>query len=199
MKKILFIVMLLGSIVPLMAENQARLSFERNHQYEARLSWSGMPTLVYLHYFGDPDNYHRRFTLNALYQTYDGPMYTTGNIMAEFVYVRNQKSSVSCGLSFSDCFGKTFNSIDGSFCGYRHEVIVLLMPRYKAYWFREPSISMYSSFGLGLGFYGKQFFAFPQFDFIGIEVGKDQFYAFSELMNAGLFCFGATIGLGYRF
>lgn len=198
-RKLLFFVVAI--LLPIVGRAEGLLSdgLEPSHKYEVRVTWSGVPTLTLMGYGVGCCGYWGAPNIDNLYGTYSGAYYTTGNIMAEFVAVLSSRASLSVGLSYSDCFGKIYSTVDNKVVERDHNIMLALLPQLRAYWVRRNVVSIYSSVALGMGINEGSWCLLPQFYPIGVEVGGGSFFGVAEMVNLGFHSLGGTIGVGYRF
>lgn len=178
-------------------------SMAQNNRHEVRMGVGAVwyPELGYVYYEDNDPHYD---------ETYLGDKIGTPAINLTYSYQSQEWLSFGAVLSYSGTYQKSYNlytdDVDQNF---NHHFIGLI-PMVRFDWFRRANVKLYSSIGLGLGYYigrekpryasqitrSKGFTPAIDFSPIGISVGQN-FFGFCEfgLSSTGL----ARIGVGYRF
>lgn len=197
MKKLLLIILLLA---PVMGNAQKS---ESPWKYQMRFGLGGYPvTESFLYTYSWCDCGPSEPSLRDIYWEYDGAMYTTGAISAEFSWLFRNWFTLSLTAAANISWQNSFDSVSGRRNGTQTAGLVYVLPQCRFNWVRRDLVKMYSSVGIG-GVVGKDmdnyFVILPaaQVSPAGIEIGRKVF-GFCEL-GIGMMYTGAKAGIGFRF
>lgn len=171
--------------------------------YEVRLGWGGYPALDEIYFdssqYYSPQQY--RSSISSLYSDYDGPLYSTGAIYADFSFLFKRWFSLSLGINCDILFGNTYNALTGKKTGNRNVSVFTLIPQARFYYLNREYVRMYSSIGAGLvcGVSRESQELMPAFHvaLLGVTVGR-KLFGFAEVGTGSIYA-GIMAGIGVRF
>ena len=184
------------------------------YRYEVNIGWAGYPGSSAL---SDcfSDLFYDRYvnstspsgSMGDIYADYAGPLYSTGNIAAEFNIQFKKWFALGLQANFDGLWATAFSSETGERMGNCGGIVFSFLPYARFTYLNRPVVKLYSAVGLGVGVgYRKYDFSgfdstivYPSFQMtpIGIMVGK-RLYGLFEL-GIGTVYFGCRAGIGYRF
>ena len=186
---------------------------ERKHTnkspYSIRLGFAGLPEITADRFkygygsIGYRDYYYEPYSrIRQIYTDYTGDLYSTGMFTGEFVWNLGRVFNASANLGLCPFWAKAYDGVTGKRTGTDFGLAITIMPEIKLMYCNTPTVRVYSSLGLGVGFYPGFEKASPlmtenQFNPLGLEVGR-KFYGFGEIGVGTMYC-GGRIGIGYRF
>lgn len=140
--------------------------------------------------------------VSSLYRDYYGPLYTTGNVGAEFDWALKKWLTVSAGAYFTGFWASKYDGFTGNRMRDDSGVAVSLMGTVRFTYLNRKFVQMYSGLAAGAFIIGSNagdmkgslhFQLIP----LGISVGN-RVFGFAEI-GVGTLYMGGNIGLGYRF
>lgn len=201
MKKVLFIIIAILAALPSFAKKDAeveRLPFK----YEVRLGWGGYPNTFIVGPFSSYDIEIPRYpSISTMYNGYCGPTYMTGAIAAEFSFHLKKWCSVGGVFSYTGIYADRYDKFTSEKISRENGASLLFMPQVRFSYLNKPSVKLYSSVGLGVGYSAFRTLseAVPamQLSLFGVSFGR-KFFGFFEL-GIGYMYSGCMAGVGYRF
>ena len=171
-------------------------------KYEFRLGWCGFPALDDLNFSGYNDYVVSYYTpISDVFSDYDGPVYMTGNIMAEMNFHIERWFTLSVGLAADGMWKSFYDVHTEEKTGTSRGASVTILPQARFNWLNRDVVRMYSSVGLGVtaGRFDDSsgVFRATQLVPVGITVGR-RLFGFAEIGYGTLFI-GGMFGVGYRF
>lgn len=200
MKRITSFIMLFLSLYGYGQENYRKAFL--NNRHELRLGLGIQPVLPQVH-IGSDINPTGQEAANYLAKEIKAP---SANIT--YSYRLRQWLSLGTMASFGSIYRKYNESFDNKYVRtYSHEFFSLI-PLVRFHWYNGPSVSFYSTVGLGIGITSIQNYdgykgvdeniLHPAYtlNFLGINIGR-KFFGYSELgySSSGIIQFG----IGYKF
>ena len=175
--------------------------------YSLRMGWGGAPEVIgqrfqdgdfsfgYVDYM--PDN-----RISTMYADYMGDVYSTGLISGELILNLGRVFNLSTIFGLTPMWAKAYNGQTGIGTGNEFGVAFTLVPQLKLMYCNSPTVRVYSSGGIGVGFYPgfrEADSVMPELEIVplGIEIGR-RWYGFGEIGIGTLFM-GGQVGVGYRF
>jgi hypothetical protein len=181
--------------------------------YEIRAGIGGFPLSAMSYYEdGSFDVYDDNFcsspwSLNSIYDSNHGRVYSTGTITAEFAMVFSKRFTLSFNLGINHFWTRSYTNLSQKHYRYSRSNAFYILPEARLSYLNHPRLKLYYSFGLGFGFYNnfkemkKEDNAPVSIELqtvpIGIAIGGKT-YGFAEL-GLGTMFFGGRVGIGYRF
>lgn len=174
----------------------------QDYKKEFSIACSGSP-------FGDENNlslYNDGMSmydnpLSYIFSDYDGPTYVTGNIIAEFAFLKKKRWVISAAVAANGIWKDCFDSATDGKVGRISGCSVTVMPFVRFNWIDRDYLKLYSSagFGLTVGSFDEvtESYGTFQLGLLGIQVGR-RFFVFAEA-GAGSLYMGGKCGVGYRF
>lgn len=140
--------------------------------------------------------------VSNFYEDFYGPLYTTGNIGAEFDWVLKKWMTVSAGAYFTGFWADRYNGMTGSLMRKENGVAVSLVGTIRFTYLNRRYVQLYSGVSAGAFVIGANTgevggMIHVQGIPIGVSVGRKVF-GFAEV-GIGTMYMGGNIGLGYRF
>lgn len=203
MKRLLFIIYLLLLCPVIMSAGERKgKKPDFPFKYEFRLGWCGFPALDDLNFSGYNDyQIHYDTPISDVFSDYDGPVYMTGNIMAEMNFHMKRWFTLSVGLAADGMWKSFYDVHTEEKTGTSRGCSFTILPQARFNWLNRDLVRMYSSVGLGLtaGSFDdvSGVYRATQLVPVGITVGR-RFFGFAEIGYGTLFI-GGMFGVGYRF
>lgn len=151
--------------------------------------------ISHLYRFRDP-------SVKNFYDDFYGPIYTTGNIGAEFDWVLKKWMTVSAGAYFTGFWADRFDGMTGARLRKENGVAVSLVGTIRFTYLNRRYVQLYSGVAAGAFVIGANTgevsgMIHIQGIPIGVSVGR-RVFGFAEV-GIGTMYMGGNIGLGYRF
>lgn len=150
--------------------------------------------------------------LSHMFADYDGAVYSTGTVSAEFSYIFRKWLTFSMGIGYDHYWKNIYDGLDDSLDGRADAGVLHLMPLARFTYLSHRNVKLYSGAGLGVSYYtnynsGKTLFGelgiygvwYPMIQTIPVGVSfGNRFFGFAELGLGTVWC-GLRAGVGCRF
>lgn len=145
---------------------------------------------------------YRYPSVKDFYSDFYGPLYTTGNVGAEFDWVLKKWMTVSAGAYFTGFWADRFDGMTGARMRKENGLAVSLVATFRFTYLNRRYVQLYSGVSAGAFVIGASTgevsgMVHIQGIPIGVSVGRKVF-GFAEV-GIGTMYMGGNIGLGYRF
>lgn len=180
---------------------------ENRTAYSVRFGWGGMPYL-YANRFedgiaiGKNHDFFFNPTIADAYQDTHGSTMSTGAFTGDFNWNAGRFMNLSATMALCPVWSDRIDGVTLKKNGNDFGLAISIMPNIRLMYCNTRNVRIYSSVGLGLGFYPgfKKCDAVCgefQFNPVGVEVGR-KWYGFGEI-GVGTLYSGGRIGAGYQF
>lgn len=177
-------------------------------EYSVRVGWGGGP-FAYADRFecgrligGDYYDIIFNPTIAHAYMDMNGSVFSTGTFTGDFNWNAGRFWNLSATMALCPVWSERVDGVTLKKEGYDFGMAISLMPNVKLMYCNTKTVRVYSSIGLGLGFYPgfkecTTVCGEIQFNPVGVEVGR-KWYGFGEIGIGTLYA-GGRIGVGYQF
>lgn len=165
---------------------------------EIRFGWGGYPLLLESwHLLAKYDIGPCENSLNEVYRTRKGSIYTTGALMFSVDFPIKKWFSAGAVVSGNLCWQKTYDpALETRGTKYDGDLHVMGCARFK--WLNRPAVNLYANIDAGLAVWDRSVIPAVQIVPIGVRFGKGHVFGFTEIGLGTMYC-GGMAGIGYKF